>query len=179
MSVVRGSILLIALCLLTGCLAGIPKGYKPVSNEKNESFYVNHDEFKGTSFIRHKFFFSDDKPIEIYQVKDNFLRVVFTYRGSDWIFFRTATIINSAGEKMSFAFESHKKTTEVLSGGNVFETVDIVLSDSEAKKLLAILNDSGEKKVRLSGKYYKDYTLYDKKVLALRDVIENYYKQEQ
>lgn len=173
MSFFRYSAILLVFFFLTGCLAAIPKGYKPVSEKKDENLYVRYDEFKGVSFTRHKLFFRDDTPIEIYQVNDNLLRVVFTYRGQDWIFFTSATIINSSGEKVSFSFKSYEKETDVLTGGSVFESIDIVLTDSEAKKLLEILSDPTTKKIRLSGSYYKDYTLMDNKVLALQEIIKN------
>jgi len=163
--------------LLNGCMTLIPKGYTPITNQKDESFYVRYDEFKDVSFVRHKYFFSifADEPIEIYEVKNSNLRVVFKYHGSDWIFFKKAVLINSSGNKVVFNFKTYDKTTDVGSGGTVYESIDLYLSDSEAKKLLGILTASGNKKVRLSGKYYKDYILDNNRVVALTEIIEHYF----
>ena len=156
-------------------MAFVPNGYVPITDQKDEIFYVQHDEFKAVSFVRHKYFFGifTDEPIEIYEVKNKNLRVVFKYHGSDWIFFTNATLINSSGNKIAFNFKTYDKTTNV-SGGTVYESIDLYLSDSEAKKLLNLLSTAGNKKVRLSGKYYNDYILDNQKVLALTQIIEHY-----
>ena len=173
--------ILIIVILLYGCASILtPKGYSPISNQKDESLYIKYDEFKDVSFIRHKYFFRirADQPIEIYEVKNSNLRIVFKYSGSDWIFFEKAILINSSGNKIEFNFKTYDKITDVRSGGTVHESIDLYLSDSEAQELLSILSVPGNKKVRLSGKYYKDYILYNNKLIALKEIIEHYFNNK-
>ena len=173
----RMCFLLVIAFLLSGCMALVPQGYVPITSQKDENFYVKYDEFKDVSFVRHKYFFGiyADEPIAIYEVKDKNLRVVFKYHGSDWIFFENVTLINSSGNKSVFEFKTYDKTTDVGSGGIVYESIDLYLSDSEAKKILNTLSAPGNKKVRLSGKYYKDYVLDSPKILALTQIIDHYF----
>lgn len=158
----------------------IPKGYTPITKQKDEKFYVRYDEFKNISFIRHKYFFGtfaypNTEPIEIYEVKNSNLRLVFEYIGWDWIFFQKATLINSSGKKIEFNFKSYNKTTDVISGDTVYESIDLYLSDSKAKALLILLSTPGNKKIRLSGKYQEDYILDKNRIIALKEIIDHYF----
>ena len=168
--------ILVITILLNGCVIFIPKGYAPITNQKDEHFYVRYDEFKDISFIRHKYFFgiSADEPIEIYEVQNRGLRVVFNYCGTVWIFFEKAIAINSFGQKIEFNFNFYDKTTDV-SSSIVSESIDLDLSDSKAQDFLSLLSTPGNKKIRLSGKYYRDYLLDKNKVVALKEIIGHYF----
>jgi len=153
-----------------------PQNYSPLTTKKDNNFYIKHDEFKNASFIRHKLFFNKyaDLPLELYIVKDSNLRITFTYRGSDWIFFDQAILLSST-DRMEFSFKSYDKTTNVGYGGAVFESIDLYLSDQDSQKLLNILNASGDHKVRLTGKYYRDYILNKNKINALKEILDYYF----
>ncbi len=145
--------------LIVGCVGVVPQGYKPL--KEKSLVYTKYNEFKKFTVYSHKNLFGNY--IKIYLLdKESFneplYRIKFIYRGSDWIFFNSATLINTDGEDIRFTISRTDKDTEVLSGGNVYEDSDIVLSMSERKKLLKLLN-SKSVKLRLSGKYYKDYQL--------------------
>ena len=108
----------------------------------------------------------DPKKIEEYQVKlkeatpsGKYLRLQFEYNSSSWIFFDNGTIINQNGDKMEWSMKSYDKKTDVHSGGMVYESYDVKLSESEAKELYDLLTITGVCKFRLSGKYYKDYVI--------------------
>lgn len=164
--------------MLTGC-AVIPTGYLPVSNSENEMIYKKYNEFKNISFYRHKAFFRTS-PIEIYigESETTYLRIKFKYSGSGWIFFETATIINSEGSKVNFSFNSYDKETDVLSGNSVIEYIDESLSDYRAKEILNLINTNvGVIKVRLSGKYYKDYILTESQINGLKEMLNKYFKE--
>ena len=171
-------LIILGLILLTGC-AVIPTGYLPVSNSENEMVYKKHNEFKDISFYRHKAFFSPS-PIEIYigEGKLTYLRTKFKYRGSDWIFFENATIINSESSKVKISFNSYDKETDVLSGSSVVEYIDESLSDYKAKEILNLINSNVDViKVRLSGKYYKDYVLNESQINGLKEILNIYFKE--
>jgi hypothetical protein len=156
----------------TGCLSFVPEGYTPVSTTENEMIYKRYDEFKDVAFYRHKTFFGSS-PIEVYIVEgtSTYPRIVFEYYGSSWIFFETATLVGSDGQRISFTFKSYDKTTDVLSGGSVKERIDIVLDEARAEQILRMISTSEEIKLRLSGKYYKDFSLPEDVVNAIKDIL--------
>lgn len=161
--------LIISVLIVQAGCATIPTGYTPISTTEIEMVYKKYDEFKDVTFYRHKVFFGTS-PIEIYIVegKTTYPRIVFKYFGSDWIFFETATLINSKGTRVIFSFKSYDKTTDVLPGGSVRECIDEILPDSQARKILNLINSNeGEIKLRLTGKYYKDYILSDLNIKGL------------
>jgi hypothetical protein len=172
-----GSILIILGIILTGCVA-IPAGYSPTNKSENEMIYKKHNEFKDISFYRHKAFFKFS-PIEIYigEGNDTYLRIKFKYIGSDWIFFESATIINSEGSKVKFSFNSYDREDDVLSNGSVLEYIDESLSDKKAKEILNLINTNNEIiKLRLSGKYYKDYVLNESQINGLKEILKKYFE---
>lgn len=135
--------------------------------------YQRYDEFKQQSFYRHKAFFKES-PIEVYigYKSEKYYRIKFIYEGSDWIFFESATIVNADGESLRFSFQSFDKITNVMSNGFVFESIDEPLSEDRVKKLLKIIEgNSRYVKVRLSGMYYKDYTLNEKHIKGLLEIL--------
>lgn len=176
-------ILIVLLLIVTGCgviptSRTIPTGYSPISNSKEEMIYKRYDEFKDISFYRHKAFFKSS-PIEIYFVESSspFLRIEFTYYGSDWIFFESATIINSENSRVNIRFKSYDKDMDVLYSGNVMESIDKPLTDNDAMLILNLINDNkGEVKVRLSGKRNADYALNESQVKGLKDMLNKYFQ---
>lgn len=172
----------VLVVILSSCARTIkiPTGYSPISKNVNEMFYKNYDEFENISFTRHKYFFkwySNDEPIELY-LSDTALIIVFTYRGSNWIFFESATILSSTNnlDRLDFNFNSYDKTTDVSYG--VYESIDLYLSGSNIETLHRILSSGGIPKVRLSGKYYKDYLIQGEQLKALNDIITFYLNAE-
>ena len=161
----KNSILIILLVMLTGCgiiptSRSIPTGYSPISNSKEEMIYKSYDEFK-----------------EIYIVDSSspFLRIEFTYYGSDWIFFESATIINSEGSSVNFRFKSYDKESDVLYSGRVKEYIDVVLTDNKAIPMFNLIKyNRGEIKVRLSGKRNADYVLNESQIRGLKDILDIY-----
>ncbi len=134
-----------------------------------------YDEFKKVTFIKNLEI--DNKiPLDMYIGKDEenkWLRIRFRYKGSDWIFFDTITIINSNGSSISWKINSWDKNEEILDYGNVYESIDISLSDSKKEELKSLLKGN-QIKIRLSGKKYNDYNIDDEYALALLEIITTY-----
>lgn len=170
-------LLLVVVCV--GCVS-IPKNYKKVS-EKSD-IYVRYDEFEGVSFYQHKIAFQSlvdmSKPVELYIVKRQIakgMRIRFQYYGGSWIFFEQATILNNNGRRIEFTFRSYDKETTVISGGLVSEIIDLPFSEEDIKIMENMLISAEPKiKVRLSGKFYKDYELDKDTVMALKDILSFY-----
>ena len=177
---VRIVVVIIVFLNITGCTAlQLPAGYKPIDSSQNQQIYRRYDEFKNVSFYKHKAFWSLlPTPIEVYVGEDDskYMRLIFRYKGSDWIFFDNTTVINSEGDKMSFSFETYDKTTDVGYGGYVTESIDLSLSRSRAIELLDLVTTNGEVKVRMSGEYYRDYIISKNQVEAIRQMINYYLK---
>ena len=68
--------------------------------------------------------------------------------------------------------KSYEKTTDVYGGGMVYESYDVYLSESRAKKLYDLLSVTGVCKFRLSGKYYKDYVIGAEYKTVLKNIIK-------
>lgn len=182
----RRFFILLLLLVLNSCVS-IPKGYAPSSQSNNDLVYKRFDKFDKISVYRHKNFFgafgdSDGivlSPIEIYIVERYGLKVLmakFQYTGRGWIFFDSATIVNSIGQRIVFSFNTLEKTTKVWSGSTVKESIDELLTDVQAKELSRLIeyNDDGEINVRLSGQYRKDYTLSKKHIIGLKTMLALY-----
>jgi hypothetical protein len=171
-----GVLLLTILIAVVSCSTlNIPSGYTQY-NADTSNIFIRNDEFKNVSFIQHKYFFNIflDQPLIIYIAKNQntkFVRAKFSYDGSDWIFFEDAIIVNSNGERMSWTFKSYEKNTDIGSGGHVYENIDIVLSADEVSKLIKLIGGNNVK-IRLSGKYYKEYSLDADYINALREILE-------
>ena len=105
---------------------------------------------------------------------NKYLRCVFIYRGSSWIFFDKVVILNQDGEKMEWTMKSYDKKTNVNSG-IVREEYDVLLTYSDAKKLYDFVSSSGTVKLRYSGKYYEDYVLSTNQKAAIIKLINIVY----
>ena len=101
-----------------------------------------------------------------------YLRLNLVYSASDWIFFDNATLINQSGEKMVWSMKSYEKSKDVLSGGTVYESYDVLIGESDAKRLYDLLSVTGVAKLRLTGKYYKDYVIGTEYKTVLKNVIK-------
>lgn len=168
----------VIITVLSSCVS-IPDNYNEVSGTP---FYVEYNEFKDISFYQHKEMFYS-RPSKIYIGKDNagkWLRIKFKFNGNDWIFFKTATFINSNKERVEFTPIATDRNT-YISNNKVYvsEYADVRLSDEKGKALLNLLN--GEKiRLRLSGdRYYHDYDISDDEdyLQGLKETLEFYFTE--
>jgi len=105
---------------------------------------------------------------------NQYLRCVFIYRGSSWIFFDKIIILNQDGNKMEWRMKSYDKKSNV-SSGIVSEEYDVLLTEDEAKKLYDFVSSSGTVKMRFSGKYYEDHVLSSNQRVAIIKLINIVY----
>ena len=170
--------LILFVTLFNSC-SSIPSGYTQYESE-NTNLYIKNSEFTNDSYIRHKYFFNTFKetPIDLSITKEPKTKILsarFTYRGNKWIFFENVTIINANGERLEWKFKSYNKDTDVLSGGDVYESASTILTDEEAQNLLNLLS-SNNVKLRFSGKYYDQYSLNENYVNALKEILAAYFE---
>ncbi len=163
----------------------IPVGYSPVQEQKD--LYAKINKREDSKVIKHKFFLikntsdvnSEPITVEILEGMNNsFIRLTFNHRGKDLIYFNKAVIINANGGKLEFNKKSSNDISRVNREGNVYEFKDFDLSDDSSTKLLAILYSNNTIKIRLSGRYKKDYVLDKDRINALKDILELYLKKK-
>lgn len=149
------------------------------TNSSYSSYEIisERDDFKGITFYQHEYLkkFST-VPMYIYAGKyDNseeiYLRIVFKYKGSNWIHMKNATIINLTGDKQIFEFGLFGTESKVYSYDNLVEYADLNLTKEKALFFYNLISKEGVK-VRLAGKYYKDYEIKEKSTLYLKEMIE-------
>lgn len=158
-------LLLIIAFSFTSCL----------STKKVEgSIYKTRDKFQQCNFYQDKNPFHKNKSFDVYIVEGttNYVRLVFNYSGSDWIFFEKAIILNKNDETINFTFNSWDKETDVISAKKVVENADLVITREEAAKLKKVL-EGGFVRLRLQGKGYKTYLLKTKGLVKLLDYYLN------
>lgn len=155
-------LLLLVICLsFTSCLST-----KKVSG----SIYKTRDKFQQCNFYRNRNPFYKNKSFDIYVVESttNYVRLIFNYKGKDWLFFEKAIILNKQEQTISFTFNSWEKTTDVISAKEVRESADIVITRDEVSRLKDVL-EGGFVRLRLQGKGTKTYILKTKGLLQLLD----------
>ena len=117
--------------------------------------------------------------IYISEEKTKTLRISFQYYGGGWIFFKTATLINSNGDKIAFTFKPFDKKNHVESSGNVSESIDQILSIKDGMNIYELIkkNKNGVK-LRLSGEYYKDYEIDELEISGLESILKYYFENQ-
>ena len=100
------------------------------------------------------------------------LRLVMSYEGGDWIFFKHA-YLSYDGNTYTVPFDEYRERKSDNGGYSVWEWLDVSVDES----LLAFLKDmvNGKSlKMRLSGKYTHTKTLSSTEKKALQDVLMAY-----
>lgn len=161
----------------------IPNGYKQIDNISK--IYKRYDDFKNITYYWHESSFSTaytcQTPLYLYisKGKEKVLCARFLYVGANWIFFDQIIIKDNSGNTLTFNVKSYDKTTDVTSRGTIRESIDISLFeidgfiDNKFEKLTEIIHNGGIK-IRLSGKYYKDYEISSEIIQIYRNMISLY-----
>jgi len=173
------SLLVVIVLLSSSCSTLFSRLYDYTPIEGTEGKMLEkYDEFQQITWIQHKYFnTASHEPFSLYigsKGGDSWLRCIFHYSGSSWIFFDKAILIDSNGNKLSWNIENYDKDTEVLSGGSVKERYDFMISDNEAWGIYNLLSKENVR-IRLTGKKNKDYTLSDSRKKALIELLEYYH----
>lgn len=151
--------LLLTLTLLLTITVAFP--------QKNPLDYVKkeYDEFKGLTFYKMKGLYVP--PICPYIVHPQgaipFLRVNFTYRGSEWVFFDKILLTCDGGGIYQVSFSEYEYDSQILSSGSVKEWIDII-ADDELINYLKNFVKSEKPKIRFTGKY-EHTTTFNKQML--------------
>ena len=90
--------------------------------------------------------------------KHEFTYLNFKYRGSDWIFFDNATLINNYGGNLSYDCDDTDREVVTGSGVSVRETGYAVLDEKEKQELLDFINqaEDGVINMQLRGKKFRN-----------------------
>lgn len=134
------------------------------------------DEFSSTSYIETNKFthYTNTNLISIYLAKNSYGHdpyLMLSYTGDDWIFFEDI-YLKSGDDILQVLFNKYedKKTDN---NSKVWEWINMRAAP-EIIDFLEEAANSGELKIRLSGKYVKDRTVSKKELSALKDIIQLY-----
>ena len=100
------------------------------------------------------------------------LRLEMSYCGSDWIFFDSA-YLSYDGNTLQIPFNEYRDKESDNSGSNVWEWIDVPVSD-DILGFLKRMVDGKVVKMRLTGKYSYTKTLSSTEVNAIKDVLLGY-----
>ena len=100
------------------------------------------------------------------------LRLVMSYTGDNWIFFKNAYLSYDEKTK-SIAFDEYRDKKSDNSGGAVWEWIDVGVDDALLAYLKNMVNGKSVK-MRLSGKYTKTKDLTTTEINAIKDVLLAY-----
>lgn len=122
----------------------------------------NVDDVSGITWYRNPYFthYSNSNLTSIYMGVKNgqkYLRLIMSYKGDNWIFFKNAFLSYDGNTKEILFNEYQEKKTENEAGG-VWEWIDVQVDNSLITFLKEFAN-SKNAKMRLSGKYSETRTL--------------------
>ncbi|PJZ43787.1 hypothetical protein [Leptospira brenneri] len=150
----------------------LPKGFSPIAPESN--IIEKKDLVENRNIYTHSDLVGlfKPKPLHMYVItkdKNKWLRIVFTYTGTDWIFFEKM-FLSGKEERIEFSIENYDKFTNVASDASITEKADILIDKSEIKTLKNLFAKPFT--LRLRGKYQRDFD-YDNCISCLELI--NYY----
>ena len=178
------------ICKVDGCVNGVSGGhgyckehYAEKKAEMGKAAYAKlnkkYDKVEGITWYTSKTapYYADTRSYVLPYIgmRDGgvkWLRLVFHYTGSDWIFFDRLTIMVD-GEKYYKVFDYYDVVREV-GGGKVWERADIS-ADGTDIELLKKIADSNETIIRFQGdNHYYDLTVKGSDKTAIKEVLEAY-----
>jgi len=135
-----------------------------------------HDDVSGITWYKQPYFvhYTNTNLTSIY-MGDNgstrWLRLMMSYQGEDWIFFKRAYLSYDGNTKEIIFDEYDDKETE--NDGGVWEWIDLTVT-KDVEAFLREFTKSKNAKMRLSGKYTKTRTLTWKERQGIIDVLNGY-----
>ena len=105
--------------------------------------------------------------------RDNvWLRLVFNYTGSDWVFFeKVILLVDDQRQEFSYSYYDVVRDNQ---GRKVWEYIDVPVSAS-MRQLLADIADSDETIIRFEGDdHYRDFTVTKADKTAIRQTLTSY-----
>lgn len=137
----------------------------------------NHDDVSGVTWYKQPYFthYTNTNLTSIY-LGDNgsrqWLRLMMSYKGNDWIFFDKAYLSYEGNTKEIRFNEYSDKKTEIGSG-SVWEWIDVSIT-SDVESFLREFAKSRDAKMRLSGKYTRTRNLTNNERQGILDVLNGY-----
>lgn len=136
------------------------------------------DDVSGKTWYRQKYFthYTNSNRTSVYMgVQEGskpWLRLYMSYTGDDWIFFENA-YLSYDGNTREFYFDKYKEKETENDSGDVWEWIDVQLSDSDIQ-WIKLFASSPNAKMRLSGKYTKTRNLSLQERRGILDVLDGY-----
>ena len=137
----------------------------------------NHDDVQGITWYYNPYYthYNNRNLVSLYmgQTSSNvWLRLKMSYTGDDWIFFEHA-YLSYDGRTREFPFNKYKDKESDNSGGDVWEWIDLSVSDGDLAFLKNMV-DGKSVKMQLTGKYNKTRTVSTNEIKAIREMILAY-----
>lgn len=135
-----------------------------------------HDDVSGVTWYENPYFnhYTNSNHTSIYMgqsEKGVWLRLLMSYHGDDWIFFKNA-YLSYDGNTMEIPFDDYRdKKTE--NSTSVWEWIDVTLTGNQIDFLKKFVKGKSLK-MRLSGKYAKTKSISLTERKAIRDVLLGY-----
>lgn len=135
------------------------------------------DDISGVTWYKQSYFvhYTNTNLISIYlgqRDKSVTPRLIMSYTGDDWIFFENA-YLSYEGNTLEIKFDKYRNKETENKGGQVWEWIDVAINSTELD-FLRKFAESGDAKMRLSGKYSKTRNLSVNERQGIIDVINGY-----
>ncbi len=190
----RWTFLIVSLTLtFTSCASMFPNYNYDSSRDTNEQtsnkktlatnprLYEESDDFSEGVLIKHSYYDSAfSAPVNMYIFNHGSyysINIVFRYSGRDWIFFDSATFINSDGKKIDYKFDKLKKFDKVLDGSSisVYESYTFNPDRDQIRELRTLLLGKNIR-MRLWGQGVKDFEIDRESQFAMLELMDEYYR---
>lgn len=137
----------------------------------------NYDSVQGITWYENPYYthYNNRNLVSIYMGKNSssiWLRLKMSYTGDNWIFFDHA-YLSYDGVTREIYFDKYKDKKSDNSGGDVWEWIDVNVSEEDLAFLKKMVNGKSVK-MQLSGKYTKTRTVSANEVKAIKEMIMAY-----
>lgn len=158
----------ILVFVLVSC-STIPRFYDPISQNKDEVLYSGFDKKLMKEYVRHKVFFSQNKPINIFY-EDGQLIGQFTVEASSWIHPTLIVFKASNGTTVELDVKYSERFTS-LKGSELIEYVLLPISDNEREKLHNLLSTPDTFDIVFIGTWEKSFSIPSEQTSAAFDIL--------
>ena len=156
---------------------------RKVAAEKQEKLQAlkklvkKHDDISGITWYKQPYYthYTNSNLISIYMGDDGtsqWLRLIMSYYGEDWIFFERA-YISYEGNTKEIVFDEYDDKETENDGGYVWEWIDLSMNE-DVENFLRDFAKSKDAKMRLTGKYTKTRSLTYNERQGIIDVLNGY-----
>ena len=157
----------------------LDKDYIPHKELDYGTIYRRFDVFQNVYFYQHSTLnkaLGNKSPISLYIFSsddDSGLRLTMRYVGSDWLYAKYITVINSSGKKVTWYFKQSEMNRDV-NDGSVFETYDNLFPKNIYDSLKEVLLGEGVQMRLYGDSRYREYKVPQDEAGALVEIIDFY-----